>query len=48
VHPLAYAKALSALIPAARLKVITSKTMNAAAYEWEFKQALAEFLMEPD
>jgi pimeloyl-ACP methyl ester carboxylesterase len=48
VHPLAYAETLAGLIPSARLQVITSKTVNAAAYELEFKQALANFLMEPD
>jgi pimeloyl-ACP methyl ester carboxylesterase len=44
VHPLAYAQALAAPIPGAQLSVITSKTRDAAAYESEFKVALANFL----
>ncbi len=45
VHPLAYARALVELIPASRLQVITSKSVNSAAYESEFKAALATFFV---
>ncbi|MDE2385286.1 MAG: alpha/beta fold hydrolase [Alphaproteobacteria bacterium] len=43
VHPLAFAQELASLIPGAALEIITSKTINAAAYEQEFKAALSRF-----
>jgi pimeloyl-ACP methyl ester carboxylesterase len=46
VHPLSYARELANLIPGARFETITSKTINAAAYETEFRAALAGFLTE--
>lgn len=46
VHPLSYAEALAELIPQAKLQVITSKTVDAAAYEREFKAALFQFLAQ--
>ena len=46
VHPLAYARELAALIPGARLEVITSKTVDPALYTREFTAALARFLSE--
>ena len=45
-HPLAYARELAALIPGARLDVITSKTVDPALYTREFTAALARFLSE--
>ena len=44
VHPIAYAEELARLIPNARLKVVTSKTVDRVAYVREFRAALAEFL----
>lgn len=44
VHPLRYAEELAALIPGATLSVITSKTLDRAAYVSEFKAAIAGFL----
>jgi pimeloyl-ACP methyl ester carboxylesterase len=44
VHPLAYAERLRSALPRASLRIITSKTVDRAAYVAEFKAALAEFL----
>lgn len=44
VHPLAYAERLRSLLPHATLRIITSKTVDRAAYVAEFRAALAEFL----
>ena len=46
VHPLVYAEELAALIPTARLRVITSKTVSVERYTREFSEALADFLVE--
>ena len=46
VHPLAYAKALAGLIPAAQLRVIISKNVSVERYTQEFTEALADFLVE--
>ncbi len=43
-HPLASAEALAALVPGARLRVITPKAEDRAAYVREFRGALADFL----
>ena len=43
-HPLAHAEALAALIPGARLRVITPKAEDRAAYVRDFRAALADFL----
>jgi len=45
VHPLAYAKALADLISGSQLQIIKSKSMDAVAYQLEFKAALAKFLL---
>ena len=42
--PLAHAERLAALIPAARLRVITPKADDRAAYVRDFRAALATFL----
>jgi pimeloyl-ACP methyl ester carboxylesterase len=44
VHPLDHARSLSRLIPMARLVEITPKGMDPAAYQAEFRSALATFL----
>ena len=44
VHPIAYAEALAALIPSARLAIVTSKTVDRTAYVREFRGAVAGFL----
>ena len=44
VHPIAYAEDLTRLIPTARLTIVTSKTVDRAAYVREFRAAVAEFL----
>ena len=44
VHPIAYAEDLAALIPSARLTMVTAKSVDRAAYVREFKDALAGFL----
>jgi pimeloyl-ACP methyl ester carboxylesterase len=46
IHPLAHAETLAAMIPAARLAVIASKSTDRAAYVREFRAALAAFLMD--
>lgn len=46
VHPLGYAEALAAAIPAARLQVIPSKTVDPSGYVTSFRSALADFLEE--
>jgi pimeloyl-ACP methyl ester carboxylesterase len=43
-HPLAHAEALAALVPGARLRVITPKAEDRAAYARDFRAALADFL----
>jgi hypothetical protein len=43
-HPLASAEALAGLIPGARLRVITPKAEDRAAYCREFRAAVSEFL----
>ena len=44
VHPVGYAEDLAALIPSARLTIVTSKTVDRAAYVREFRTAVAGFL----
>jgi pimeloyl-ACP methyl ester carboxylesterase len=44
VHPLRYAERLRELIPGAALRVITSKTVDAALYRLQFREALRVFL----
>jgi pimeloyl-ACP methyl ester carboxylesterase len=44
VHPLRYAERLRELIPGAALRVITSKTVDAALYRLQFREALRLFL----
>ncbi len=46
VHPLAFARTLSAWIPRARLVQITPKALNPEAYRNDFRDALASFLKE--
>lgn len=46
IHPLAHAESLAAMIPAARLAVIASKSTDRAAYVREFRAALASFLTD--
>lgn len=46
VHPLGYAEALAAAIPAARLQIIPSKTVDPSGYVTAFRSALADFLEE--
>lgn len=46
VHPLAYARALAAWIPGARLAEITPKADDAAAYRHYFRAALSAFFKE--
>jgi pimeloyl-ACP methyl ester carboxylesterase len=43
-HPLAYAEALAAMIPGAKLVEITPKATDLAAYRSEFRAALVAFL----
>ena len=43
-HPLASAEALAGLIPGARLRIITPKAEDRAAYRREFRGAVSEFL----
>jgi pimeloyl-ACP methyl ester carboxylesterase len=43
-HPLAYAEALAATIPGARLARITSKSVDRVRYVAEFRAAVADFL----
>jgi pimeloyl-ACP methyl ester carboxylesterase len=45
VHPMAYAQELSRLIPGARLRQITSKSVDRGAYVTEFRDALSAFLL---
>ena len=44
VHPLAFARELNELIPASKLEIITSKTVDPQAYLREFRIALTNFL----
>ena len=44
VHPVAYGERLRDAIPGARLRTVTSKSIDKAAYVAEFRQALGEFL----
>jgi len=44
VHPLAYARESSHLIPSSQLDIITSKTVNPQHYQQQFSAALAGFL----
>lgn len=46
VHPLDYARALAELIPAARLAVIPSKSVDPDSHTKAFRAALAQFLVE--
>jgi pimeloyl-ACP methyl ester carboxylesterase len=43
-HPLAHAEALAALIPGARLSIVTPKADDRAAHARDFRAALAAFL----
>jgi len=45
VHPLAYALTLQSKLPCAKLRIITSKTIDACAYREEFARSLREFLL---
>jgi pimeloyl-ACP methyl ester carboxylesterase len=44
VHPLRYASQLKDLIPGAALQIITSKTVDKALYQSQFRESLASFL----
>jgi pimeloyl-ACP methyl ester carboxylesterase len=44
VHPLRYASQLKDLIPGATLQIITSKTVDKALYQSQFRESLASFL----
>jgi pimeloyl-ACP methyl ester carboxylesterase len=44
VHPLRYASQLKDLIPGAALQIITSKTVDKALYQSQFRESLAAFL----
>ena len=46
IHPIAHAQRLAALIPGARLSIITSKAEARASYVAEFRAALAAFFQE--
>jgi pimeloyl-ACP methyl ester carboxylesterase len=45
VHPLEYALTIHSKLPLARLRIITSKTVDATAYRKEFAMSLREFLL---
>ena len=44
VHPLGYASQLKDLIPGAALQIVTSKTVDKALYQSQFRESLASFL----
>jgi pimeloyl-ACP methyl ester carboxylesterase len=44
VHPLRYASQLKDLIPGATLQIITSKTVDKALYQSQFRESLGSFL----
>jgi len=44
VHPLGYALRLKDLIPCATLQIVTSKSVDKALYQSQFREALATFL----
>jgi pimeloyl-ACP methyl ester carboxylesterase len=44
VHSLRYASRLKDLIPGAALQIVTSKTVNKALYQSQFRESLASFL----
>jgi pimeloyl-ACP methyl ester carboxylesterase len=46
VHPLAYGEKLQSLLPNARLRSVTSKSVDPAAYVADFQYVLDEFLAE--
>jgi pimeloyl-ACP methyl ester carboxylesterase len=46
IHPVSSAQALANLIPAATLRIITSKTMSKERYVSDFHQAVTNFLVE--
>jgi len=46
IHPVAYAKTLATIIPAARLIEITPKSLSRARYVADFRAAVAGFMME--